>query len=317
VSDLAAAPPPPHVPADGRRWRASRWFAVLVLVVLGVSWGSTQALGKIATSTGHQPLGLIVWQSLVAVTVLSVLCLFTGKRLVVTRATVPFYVIVAVIGTVIPNLTFYTAVSELPAGIMSIIISAVPLLAFPVALALGQDSFTLSRCAGLLLGLFGVVLLLGPDAGAGIVPFWVMIALIGPLCYALEANYVAWAGTPGIDPVQAILGASLVSLLLAVPLALLSGQWVNPFPLGQAEAALVGLSALSAVVYAAYIWLAMAAGSVFASQVSYVVTGSGVIWAMVILDERFQPVVWLALVVMLAGVALVQPRERKTKSVEA
>jgi drug/metabolite transporter (DMT)-like permease len=200
---------------------------------------------------------------------------------------------------------------------MSIIISAVPLLAFPVALALGQDSFTLSRCAGLLLGLFGVVLLLGPDAGAGIVPFWVMIALIGPLCYALEANYVAWAGTPGIDPVQAILGASLVSLLLAVPLALLSGQWVNPFPLGQAEAALVGLSALSAVVYAAYIWLAMAAGSVFASQVSYVVTGSGVIWAMVILDERFQPVVWLALVVMLAGVALVQPRERKTKSVEA
>jgi drug/metabolite transporter (DMT)-like permease len=38
---------------------------------------------------------------------------------------------------------------------------------------------------------------------------------------------------------------------------------------------------------------------------------------MVILDERFQPVVWLALVVMLAGVALVQPRERKTKSVEA
>ncbi len=50
------------------------------------------------------------------------------------------------------------------------------------------------------------------------------------------------------------------------------------------------------------------AGSVFASQCAYLVTGSGVIWAMVLLGERFQPVVWLALAVMLAGVALVQPR---------
>jgi drug/metabolite transporter (DMT)-like permease len=86
--------------------------------------------------------------------------------------------------------------------------------------------------------------------------------------------------------------------------------------MGRAEGALVILASLSAVVYAAYIWLAMAAGSVFASQVSYVVTGSGVVWALVILGERFSPLAWLALAVMLAGVALVQPRER-AKTVEA
>jgi drug/metabolite transporter (DMT)-like permease len=294
-----------------------RWVFVIVLLTLGISWGSTQSLGKIATSTGHQPLGLIVWQSLVAIVVLSAVCLIRGKRLVITAATVRFCLVVAVIGTVIPNITFYTAVRELPAGIMSIIISTVPLLAFPVALAMRQDRFSWVRLGGLLLGLVGVALLLGPDGGEGILPFWVMIALIGPLCYALEANYVAWAGTPGIDPIQTILGASVAAFLLVVPLAIGTGQWVDPFPLGEAEAALVGLSALSAVVYAAYIWLAMAAGSVFASQVSYIVTASGVFWAMLLLGERFPPLVWVALAVMLAGVALVQPRAKNVSAGKA
>jgi len=286
-----------------------------VLILLGVSWGSTQALGKMATATGHEPLGLIVWQSLIAVAVLSALCLMRGKGLVLSRRTVPFYVVISLIGTVVPNVTFYTAVRELPAGIMSILISAVPLLAFPMALAMRQDRFSWVRVCGLMLGLLGVVMILGPDTGGDVALLWVMVALVGPLCYALEATFVAWKGTPGIDPIQAILGASVVSLVITTPLALATGQWVDPFPMARPEVALLILATLSAVVYAAYIWLAMAAGSVFTSQVSYIVTGSGVLWAMVLLGERFQPVVWLALVAMLAGVALVQPRAARAGEV--
>lgn len=313
MSDLAVAPPPHPAPAraEGGTRSPRRWFLVLVLVVLGVSWGSTQSLGKIATSTGHQPFGLIVWQALIAVLVLSALCLVRRKGLVMNRQTVPFYVILALIGTVVPNITFYLAVRELPAGIMSILISTVPMLAFPMALAMRQDRLSWVRFGGLLLGLLGVILILAPDTGGKVVAFWVLVALIGPLCYALEATFVAWRGMPGIDPMQAILGASVASFLIAVPLALASGQWVDPLPIGRAEGALVILASLSAVVYAGYIWLAMAAGSVFAAQVSYVVTGSGVIWAMALLGERLHPLVWLALVVILAGVALVQPRPRR------
>ena len=198
---------------------------------------------------------------------------------------------------------------------MSILISAVPLLAFPMALAMRQDRFSWVRVCGLMLGLLGVVMILGPDTGGDVALLWVMVALVGPLCYALEATFVAWKGTPGIDPIQAILGASVVSLVITTPLALATGQWVDPFPMARPEVALLILATLSAVVYAAYIWLAMAAGSVFTSQVSYIVTGSGVLWAMVLLGERFQPVVWLALVAMLAGVALVQPRAARAGEV--
>ncbi len=316
MSDLAAAAPPPQPsPTRGEGGAfGSRWFLVLVLVVLGVGWGSTQSLGKIATSTGHQPFGLIFWQLVVGAVVLGAVSVVRRKGLVFTTATLRFYVIIAVIGTLIPNATFYAAVVHLPAGIMSILIATVPILAFPMALVLGIDRFSPARAAGLAFGILGVALIASPG-GAEISLVWVAIAMVGPLFYAVEANFVARNGTAGMDAVQAMFGVSVVGAVLAAPIALGTGQWVNPWPLGRPEAALVISSVVHAVVYAAYVWLAGRAGSVFASQSAYLVTGTGVIWAMVLLGERFQPMVWLALAVMLAGVALVQPRPAKAAEV--
>jgi drug/metabolite transporter (DMT)-like permease len=310
---VSMAPPPSPSPTrgEGSAFAGSRWFFVLVLVTLGVGWGSTQSLGKIATATGHQPFGLIFWQMAIGALVLGAVSLFRGKGMVFTRPAMTFHVVVAIIGTLIPNATFYASVVHLPAGIMSILISTVPFLAFPMALALGLDRFSAGRLAGLALGLVGVALIAQPSGESGSVSGgWLLLAMVGPLFYAIEANYVAKGGTAGMDAVQAMFGVSVVGTVLAAPIALGTGQWVDPFPLGQAELALIVSSAVHAVVYASYVWLASKAGSVFASQTSYLVTGSGVIWAMLLLGERFSPTVWVALVVMLAGVALVQPRPK-------
>jgi drug/metabolite transporter (DMT)-like permease len=304
------SPSPGPSGGEGSGFSSSRLFFVLVLVLLGVGWGSTQSLGKIATSTGHQPFGLIFWQLVVGALALGAVSLVRRRGMVFTRAAFRFYVIIAFIGTIIPNATFYAAVVHLPAGIMSILIATVPLLAFPMALVLGIDRFTPARAAGLGLGILGVALIASPG-GAEISLVWVGIAMVGPLFYAFEANYVAKTGTAGMDAVQAMFGVSLVGAGIALPIALGTGQWVNPLPFGQPEAALVISSVVHALVYAAYVWLAGRAGSVFASQTAYLVTGTGVIWAMVLLDERFSPLVWVALVVMLAGVALVQPRAKQ------
>jgi drug/metabolite transporter (DMT)-like permease len=50
---------------------------------------------------------------------------------------------------------------------------------------------------------------------------------------------------------------------------------------------------------------------VFASQCSYIVTAAGLLWAMLLLGERFSPWVWAAVAVMLFGLSLVQPRNRQ------
>ncbi len=91
----------------------------------------------------------------------------------------------------------------------------------------------------------------------------------------------------------------------------MTGQWINPLlAFGVPEIALLASSCVHALVYAGYVWLAAQAGAVFAAQVAYVVTGSGVLWAMLLLGERFSTWVWAALAVMLVGLFLVQPRQR-------
>lgn len=291
-----------------------RWLYGGVLVVLGLGWGTTQPLGKIAASTGHKPFGLIFWQVVVCVLVLGVITLLRGKRLPLNRAALRFYLVVAVLGTLVPNCTFYISVARLPAGIMSILISTVPLLAFPLSMLLKIESFSLTRGLGLALGMCGVLLIALPAASlpdpamAAFLP----LAMVGPLFYAMESTFVAKVGLASMDAVQAMFGASVMALILCTPLMLALGHgFVPQMPPGRAEWALLLSSSIHALLYAGFVWLAARAGAVFASQCSYIVTASGICWAMVLLGERFSPWVWAAAAVMLAGLSLVQPRKMR------
>ncbi len=287
-----------------------RWGMVAVLLAVGIGWGSTQSLGKIAAGAGYPPLGMVFWQLVVCTVVLGAMTLGRGKGLATTPRALQFYVAVAVLGTIVPGLTFYISVTRLPAGIMSIIISTVPMIAFPIGVMLGNERFSMRRLLGLSLGLAGVLLIALPDASlpepamAAFLP----LALIGPLFYALEGSYVARVGTAGMDAVQAMFGASLVGAILTLPIMLAMGQGFMITQLGAAEVALIGSSALHAVLYATFVWLAAHAGAVFATQTGYIVTASGMIWAAVILGETFSPLVILAAVILLGGIALVQPK---------
>ena len=290
----------------------TRGQSVAALVLIGIGWGSTQPLGKIAASSGHPPFVMIFWQLVICVPVLGFLTFVRGKRLVLTRRAFWFYLAIAVLGTLVPNLTFYISVHRLPSGIMSILISTVPLLAFPMSMALGTDRFEGKRLVGLLLGLTGVAIIAAP--GASLAPemaAFLPLALVGPLFYAMEGVFVGRYGMAGMDPVQAMFGASLMALCLCVPLVWLTGSWVDPMPpWGKPEAALLVSSVLHACLYAGYVGLAAKAGAVFASQSAYIVTAAGLCWAMALLGERFSPLVFVAMVVMLTGLALVRPRVR-------
>ena len=284
-----------------------------VLLCLGTGWGSTQSLGKIAASTGHGPLGLIFWQGVIGVVVLGALTLARGRPLRITGAGLRFATIIALVGTVVPTFTFYRSVVHLPAGIMSILISTIPLFSFAMAMTLKMDRFSPQRLLGLLCGLLGVALIVLPRASLPdpAMVVWVPVALLGPFFYAMEGNIVARWGTAGLDPVQAMFWASLVAALIVLPVAIGQGQMFSLLPFGRAEAALVISSGLHALLYASYVWLNGRAGAVFAAQTAYFVTGSGVFWAMGLMGERFSQWIWLALAVMLAGLALVQPRNKR------
>ncbi|KPA22043.1 putative DMT superfamily transporter inner membrane protein [Shimia sp. SK013] len=286
-----------------------RWFGILLAI--GAGWGLTQPLTKIAVSQGYQPLGLIFWQLAIGAVFMFVLRVVTGKPIALPPRLLWFFLLIAALGTVVPNSFSFRAAAQLPAGIMSLVISLVPMLAFPVALALGVDRFNWLRLGGLVLGLCGVYVLSEPEALPDPAMLaWLPIAVIAPLCYALEGNVVSKWGMHGLGAGHVLYGASIVGAIVALPLAVASGQFIDPRTEWAApEYALVLSSIIHVSVYTAYVWLVTRAGSVFAAQVAYVVTGSGVIWSMLMLGERYSLWVWGAMGLILMGMFLVQPRD--------
>lgn len=289
-----------------------RFVLIGALCAIGAAWGMTQPMAKIAVSQGYQHFGLIFWQMAIGAMLLGAVNLARRKTLPLTRTSIGFYALIALIGTVLPNSASYQAAAHLPSGVMSIVLSLVPMMAFPIALGLGLDRFSLARLLGLALGLCGVALIALPQASLPdqAMVLWIPVALIAPLFYATEGNIVSRWGTHGLDPVQVLLGASIVGTLISAPLALASGQWIDPRPpYGPPDWALIASAVLHAIAYTGYVWLVGRAGSVFAAQVSYLVTGFGIVWAMLILSETYSPYIWSALGLMFVGLFLVQPRK--------
>ena len=92
----------------------------------------------------------------------------------------------------------------------------------------------------------------------------------------------------------------------------ITGQFISPFrAYGLPEYAFIICSAMNVFLYAGYVWLVGRAGAVFAMQVSYLVTGFGMIWGMAILSESYSPYIWAAMALVLLGVLLVQPRRNE------
>jgi len=288
----------------------ARTLPLLMLLLCGAGWGLTQPLSKIAVSTGHGEFGLVFWQTVFTASILFGLTLARGRGLPLGWRYLWRYGLIGLVGTILPDTILYTSAKHLPAGVLSILISLVPMFSLPLALALGMERPSLLRAAGLLFGALAIVFLVGPKAALPdmSMSFWVVIAALTPLCYALEGIFVGRYGRLDLDAIQLLLGASLVGVGLSLPLALGAGQFVDlATEWHAAEAALLASSVIHAFVYASYVWLIGRAGTVFASQVSYIVTGSGVLWSILLLEEAYSGYVWTALALMMLGLFLVQP----------
>jgi len=291
---------------------------LVILLVLGLVWGATIPLSKIAVSSGHQPLGLIFWQLIFAIIILAPVA-FVRKwmsgnkdKSILTIDVFIYFFVLSLMGTLIPNSFSYLSAAQLPAGVMSIVIASVPMFALVIALALKLEKPVAARIIGVLIGGLSVVLLIGPETS---LPepekaVFVLLALVAPISYGFEASYIALRAPKHLDPITTLLGASVIGAIIAGPLVIFMGSGVDLTVAWQApEWALLVSSFLHVIAYAGYIWLVGVAGVVFSSQIAYVVTIAGVFISTIALNETYSSWVWASLALMLVGMALVQPRK--------
>ncbi|MGF1608245.1 MAG: DMT family transporter [Kiloniellales bacterium] len=290
-------------------------WAWLVLLTMGVGWGLTFSLAKIAADGGAHPIGITFWQASLGAVFLCALMLARRQRIARERHMLGLYSACALLGAVCPGILFFYAAAHVPAGVLSITVALVPIMTIFLAALLGVERLAAARLLGVLCGLIAVVLLVAPreslpDPGAA--P-WVIAACIASGSYAAENLVIALRKPASADPFMVACGMYLVATLVMIPVILATDSfvplpWPWGAPWGAVEWSIVGMAAISALAYSLFIYLVSAAGPVFASQTAYVVTLAGVLWGMAIFGETHSLWIWLSLLVMLAGLALVAPR---------
>ena len=278
----------------------------------GVIWGITFSLARIATEAGAHPLGLTFWQAAGGGTVLLVFCIFSGQWPAINRHNLRRMVIVGLVGTAIPGSMLFYAAPHVPAGILAITIALVPILTYAISALLGLDRLSWRRAAGVLAGFCAVLLIALPDSSlpSSTAVGWLMLALVSTLFYTAENLYVDKYIPSGTRITGLLMGSMFIAALLLAPIV----WWQDAFvpvslPFDIVDWSVIAMAIVSSVAYLMYLYLISISGAVFASMSGYVVTLSGVLWAMAIFGERHSLWVWAALVLMFVGMGLVTPRD--------
>ena len=95
---------------------------ILLLVVLGIIWGSGPVINKYAISQGVTPVGYSFWQFIGPAILLSIIAYCMGV-MKLSRKHIPYYIVCGALGIAIPNTILHICAIHLPAGILPIIVS--------------------------------------------------------------------------------------------------------------------------------------------------------------------------------------------------
>ena len=284
----------------------------LILIILGLGWGLSFTLGKIAITAGGTPIGLTFWQSLFSGLILLAYVFFRHGKINIPKAMFFPIVVITFLSVVIPNIIFYACVAYLDAGVLSISVSVIPLFTYIIALGLRMDKFKVRRVIGLITGFCALLILILPENSLPDkrdIP-WVLLALNCALCYALENIYIDRLELQNFGPIRLVCAVSFVSALITFALSIVMDQFFILKPTNlYLFISTLGLGFISATAYSIFIYLIGRAGSVFSSQVGYLVTFFGVVWGIIILGESHSIFVWISLILIMMGIFLVQPRK--------
>lgn len=290
-----------------------RFFPYALITVAGLIWGVTFSLALMATSEGAHPLAISAWQVVVTSIFFVIFCLM-AKVPVFRLRHFSYYLVIALVGIVTPNLAYYYAAPHLSAGLLSITVSTVPLLTYAMMLALHYESVMAKRVFGIVLGMAAILLLVLPDQGVNSddANFWILLALFSAVMYSVENIYIGHGIDDIVDVREILAGSNIVAIFLQFPLAMYLGvaepvSWLVSTP----GLALAGLALGSGIAYSMFFYTIKTSGPVFASQCAYIVTLSGVVWGIILFGEQHSFWVWSSIVVLMMGLVLVTPNKKQ------
>ncbi len=290
--------------------KPKHWALLFYLVLF---WGFAFGLIAMALEVFH-PVALVWGRLTLGAIIMAGVLIY--KRLSLPKDPVWLLrlLILSVTGNVLPFVLVAWAEQHVASGEVGLLMALMPITTLVMGhYFLTHERFTQQRMMGVFLGLAGVALLLGDD-------WWVyggelrltgqLVTLFATFCYA--ANGIYAKRLPPIDPVVLAAGSLAVGSILLLGPALWFQDWSQSLEIPSAWLALFVLGTMATGVATwVYFIVVGEVGPGFLSTINYLIPGVAFLVGITVLGETAGWPQYTALLLVLSGVWLIQPRPPK------
>jgi drug/metabolite transporter (DMT)-like permease len=272
----------------------------ILLGTLSALWGASYLFIKVALEDDVSPAVIVSIRTALAALVLLPLAA-RRDALAGVRENAPAILVLSVVQMGGPLLLIAAGEQEISSSLTGILVATAPIFTFLLAFALeGEERASGLSLAGVAIGIGGVALLLGVDAGGG------TAALVGGLLVVTASfgyGVGAWVvkrRVRDIQPVTMVGATAATASVLVAPFALAS---LPPHAPGlEATGSLLALGVLcTGAAFVIFYSLVSSDGPAKASLVGYLAPGFSIVYGVTLLDESFTATTAAGLVLITGG----------------
>ena len=192
---------------------------ITLLFLLSSLWALHFSLVKFVEAD-DSPLTILVSLLAVLCALFFFLLLLQKKLFKFTIKKTLFFSVAGMFAYIIPLSVEFMVAPKIEAGILTLIVSAVPVFTLIVIWIFRLLNVTTKLVIGTLSGLVGLLILFYSDNNSASANIWSLYALIIPLSYAFDAIFMEKFWPRNLDSTQVAFGESTVSLIFVILLSI-------------------------------------------------------------------------------------------------
>ena len=287
---------------------------IALLFVLSSLWALHFSLVKLVEAD-DSPLTILVSLLAVLCALFFILLLFQNKLFKFTFKKSLFFSVAGMFAYIIPLSVEFIVAPKIEAGILTLIVSAVPVFTLIVIWIFRLLNVTIKLVIGTLSGLVGLLILFYGNNDNTSVSIWTVYALIIPLSYAFDAIFMEKFWPRNLDSTQVAFGESIASLIFVILLSIFYGnKYYDHFQWFTISSFWI-LAFVTFIEVWLFFYILNKVGAVFVNLSSYLVMPAGFLWGFLIFGETFTFIKFISTLLICISIFMIANQQYRIKNI--
>ena len=292
----------------------NKYKNIALLFVLSSLWALHFSLVKLVEAD-DSPLTILVSLLAVLCALFFILLLLQNKLFKFTFKKSLFFSVAGMFAYIIPLSVEFIVAPKIEAGILTLIVSAVPVFTLIVIWIFRLLNVTVKLVIGTLSGLAGLLILFYGNNDNTSVSIWTVYALIIPLSYAFDAIFMEKFWPRNLDSTQVAFGETTASLIFVILLSIFYGnKYYDHFQWFTISSFWI-LAFVTFIEVWLFFYILNKVGAVFVNLSSYLVMPASFLWGFLIFGETFTFIKFISTLLICISIFMIANQQYRIKNI--